>query len=72
MRSEVAKVTRDDPLERQLAHFCAVVRGEAAPLVTLERVAVPVRRKQGELITGSAKEQAAKLVEKLRFEARAI
>jgi electron transfer flavoprotein beta subunit len=45
---------------------------EAAPLVTLERVAVPVKRKQGEMITGSAKEQAVKLVEKLRFEARAI
>jgi predicted dehydrogenase len=25
---------RGDPLERQLAHFCAVVRGEAKPLVT--------------------------------------
>jgi predicted dehydrogenase len=35
MRSEVANVTRADPLERQLAHFCAVVRGEAAPLVTV-------------------------------------
>lgn len=35
MRSEIAAVTRDDPLERQLAHFCAVIRGEAAPLVTV-------------------------------------
>jgi predicted dehydrogenase len=35
MRSEVASVTRDDPLARQLAHFCAVVRREAAPLVTV-------------------------------------
>jgi predicted dehydrogenase len=35
MRSEIADVTRDDPLARQLAHFCAVVRGEAAPLVTV-------------------------------------
>ncbi len=35
MRCEVASVTREDPLERQLAHFCAVVRGEAAPLVTV-------------------------------------
>jgi predicted dehydrogenase len=28
-------VNEADPLERQLAHFCAVVRGEAAPLVTV-------------------------------------
>lgn len=35
MRSEIAAVARDDPLERQLAHFCAVVRGEVAPLVTV-------------------------------------
>jgi predicted dehydrogenase len=31
----VAEVNEADPLERQLAHFCAVVRGEAAPLVTV-------------------------------------
>lgn len=35
MRSEVTAVTHDDPLARQLAHFCAVVRREAAPLVTV-------------------------------------
>ena len=34
MRHEVLEVTAADPLERQLAHFCAVVRGEAPPLVT--------------------------------------
>ena len=27
-------VVRDEPLSRQLAHFCAVLRGEATPLVT--------------------------------------
>ncbi len=27
-------VTPEDPLVRQLAHFCAVIRGEAAPLVS--------------------------------------
>lgn len=31
---EVVLVARDDPLERQLAHFCAVIRGEAQPLCT--------------------------------------
>ncbi len=30
----VAAVERADPLERQLAHFAAVIRGEAAPLVS--------------------------------------
>jgi len=33
-RTAVAPVERRDPLERQLAHFCAVIRGDAAPLVT--------------------------------------
>jgi predicted dehydrogenase len=33
--SEVATVERRDPLEVQLAHFCAVIRGDAQPLVTL-------------------------------------
>jgi predicted dehydrogenase len=30
----VATMEEADPLERQLAHFCAVIRGEAQPLVT--------------------------------------
>ncbi len=30
----VIGVVRDDPITRQLAHFCAVVRGEAQPLVS--------------------------------------
>jgi predicted dehydrogenase len=33
-RTEVAAVDRSDPLEVQLEHFCAVIRGEAKPLVT--------------------------------------
>ena len=33
-RTDVAAVDRADPLERQLAHFCAVIRGEAEPRVT--------------------------------------
>lgn len=42
------------------------------PLAVLERLAPPVKKKQGEMIEGTPKEQAAKLIEKLRFEARAI
>ncbi len=45
---------------------------EAKPLVVLERLAPPVKQSTGEMIAGTAKEQAARLVEKLRFEARAI
>lgn len=33
-RTAVADVDRADPLDRQLAHFCAVIRGDAAPLVS--------------------------------------
>ena len=33
-RTSVAEVDRTDPLEHQLEHFCAVIRGEAQPLVT--------------------------------------
>jgi predicted dehydrogenase len=34
MDSAVAAMSRADPLQRQLAHFCAVIRGEAKPRVT--------------------------------------
>jgi len=33
MREQIVAVERADPLARQLEHFCAVVRGEASPLV---------------------------------------
>jgi len=42
------------------------------PAATIERVYLPQRSKQTQMIEGSAKEAAAKLVEKLRFEARVI
>jgi electron transfer flavoprotein beta subunit len=42
------------------------------PAVSIERVYLPQRSKQTQMIEGSAKEAAAKLVEKLRFEARVI
>ena len=34
-RTAVAGVDRSDPLAHQLAHFCAVVRGDATPLVSV-------------------------------------
>jgi electron transfer flavoprotein beta subunit len=39
---------------------------------TIERVYLPQKTKQTQMLEGSAKEAAAKLVEKLRFEVRAI
>jgi electron transfer flavoprotein beta subunit len=42
------------------------------PAVILERVYVPERTKRTQLFEGSPKEAAAKLIEKLKFEARVI
>src|SRR5258707_919871 len=44
----------------------------AAATVTLERVYLPEKKKETQLIEGSPKEAAAKLVEKLKFEVRVI
>lgn len=35
MRAATVALDRADPLVRQLAHFCAVIRGEAVPLVSV-------------------------------------
>jgi electron transfer flavoprotein beta subunit len=43
-----------------------------APTQVVRRVYVPQKSKQTQFIEGTAKEAAAKLVEKLRFEARVI
>jgi electron transfer flavoprotein beta subunit len=42
------------------------------PTQKVERIYVPVKTKKTEFLTGTPKEVAAKLVEKLRFEARVI
>jgi electron transfer flavoprotein beta subunit len=44
----------------------------AAPTASIQRVYLPERTKQTQLIEGSPREAAAKLVEKLRFEVRVI
>jgi electron transfer flavoprotein beta subunit len=44
----------------------------AAPSVVVERIYLPERSKHTQLFEGSPKEAAAKLVEKLKFEARVI
>ena len=44
----------------------------AVPTVTLERIYLPEKKKETQLIEGSPNEAAAKLVEKLKFEVRVI
>ena len=50
----------------------AELGGLTEPSTHVERVYFPERNKQSQLFDGPAKEAAAKLVEKLRFEARVI
>ncbi|MGA3373473.1 MAG: electron transfer flavoprotein subunit beta/FixA family protein [Terracidiphilus sp.] len=45
---------------------------DAAPVVVLERVALPAKQKSTRMLGGTAKEAAAALVEKLKFEARVL
>jgi electron transfer flavoprotein beta subunit len=42
------------------------------PILKIERIYAPGKHKQTQILDGSAKEAAAKLVEKLRFEVRAL
>jgi electron transfer flavoprotein beta subunit len=46
--------------------------GAAQPSIRLDRVYLPEKTKRSQIFDGSAKEAAAKLVEKLRFEARVL
>jgi electron transfer flavoprotein beta subunit len=46
--------------------------GTGAPAITLERIYLPERTKRTQLFEGDPKESAAKLVEKLKFEARVL
>jgi electron transfer flavoprotein beta subunit len=45
---------------------------EAAPIAVLERVTLPQKQKSTQILAGSAKEAAAALVEKLKFEVRVL
>ena len=45
---------------------------DAAPVVVLDRIALPQKQKTTQMLAGSAKEAAAALVEKLKFEARVL
>lgn len=50
----------------------AVEPAASTSTAVMDKLYVPNRSKQTEMLTGSAKEQAAKLVEKLKFEVRAL
>jgi len=50
----------------------ADLAGAAAATASIERIYPPQRTKQTQILDGSAREAAAKLVEKLRFEARVL
>jgi len=43
-----------------------------APVLTLEQIALPSKQKSTQILPGTAKEAAAALVEKLKFEARVL
>jgi electron transfer flavoprotein beta subunit len=45
---------------------------DAAPVVVLERVALPQKQKSTQILSGTPKDAAAALVEKLKFEARVL
>ncbi|MGB6744094.1 MAG: electron transfer flavoprotein subunit beta/FixA family protein [Terracidiphilus sp.] len=45
---------------------------DAAPVAALEQIMLPKKQKSTQLLPGSAKEAAAALVEKLKFEARVL
>jgi electron transfer flavoprotein beta subunit len=50
----------------------ADVGGAPAPTVTIEKVLAPQKTKQAQILDGDAKAAAAKLIDKLRFEARVL
>jgi len=55
---------------RQLA--AADLGANAAPVVVLDRVALPQKQKSTQILPGTAKQAAAALVEKLKFEVRVL
>ncbi len=64
------KKAKTKPIKRVTAAELGV--DSANPRIAMDRVYLPERAKQTQLFDGSPKEAAAKLVEKLKFEARVI
>jgi electron transfer flavoprotein beta subunit len=59
-KKEIATITRES------------LGAAGEPTQRIEKIYVPTKTKQTEFLTGTPKEVAAKLVEKLKFEARVI
>jgi electron transfer flavoprotein beta subunit len=59
-KKEIATITRES------------LRVSSEPTQKIEKIYIPTKSKQTEFLTGTPKEVAAKLVEKLRFEARVL
>jgi electron transfer flavoprotein beta subunit len=59
-KKEIAVITRES------------LGAAAAPTQKIEKIYIPTKTKKTEFLTGSAKDVATKLVEKLKFEARVI
>jgi electron transfer flavoprotein beta subunit len=55
---------------QQLA--AAELGASAAPVVVLEQIAIPKKQRSTQMLTGTPKEAAAALVEKLKFEVRVL
>jgi electron transfer flavoprotein beta subunit len=54
------------------AFTAAELAVDSAPVVTLDAITLPKKQKSTQMLPGSAKEAAATLVEKLKFEARVL
>jgi electron transfer flavoprotein beta subunit len=58
---------------KEIKHLASCdLNAAAASVATIERVYVPHKSKQTQILEGSPKEAAAKLIEKLRYEVRVI
>jgi electron transfer flavoprotein beta subunit len=58
---------------KELRQLSAAELGEQTPpVVVLERVSLPLKQKSTQILSGTPKEAAAALVEKLKFEARVL
>ena len=53
-------------------HTAAELAVESTPVVTLDKVTLPQKQKSTQILPGTAKEAAAALVEKLKFEVRIL
>ena len=57
---------------KELRQLAASDLGSAAPVVTLEQISMPRKQKSTQMLTGTPKEAAAALVEKLKTEVRVL